>query len=93
MPEARSECRSFRSARLWRSMQSSRSAADPRGPEPRGLDPLGPGPRGFAHRGLHEATAFPENSLVAFAAALELGCGIECDLRLTADGEIGAAAF
>ena len=24
----------------------------------------------------------------AFAAALELGCGIECDLRLTADGEV-----
>jgi len=31
---------------------------------------------------------FPENSLIAFAAALELGAGIECDLRLTADGEI-----
>lgn len=59
-------------------MRSSRSAADP----------LDPGPAGFAHRGLHEATAFPENSLIAFAAALELGAGIECDLRLTSDNRI-----
>jgi glycerophosphoryl diester phosphodiesterase len=59
-------------------MPSSRSAADP----------LDPGPPGFAHRGLHEGSAFPENSLIAFAAALELGAGIECDLRLTADDQI-----
>lgn len=59
-------------------MRSSRSAADP----------LDPGPAGFAHRGLHEATAFPENSLIAFAAALEVGAGIECDLRLTSDNRI-----
>ena len=59
-------------------MQSSRSAADP----------LDPGPKGFAHRGLHYGAGFPENSLVAFAAALELGAGIECDLRLTADNRI-----
>lgn len=51
-------------------------------------DPLDPGLAGFAHRGLHDGSAFPENSLVAFAAALELGAGIETDLRLTADGEI-----
>jgi len=51
-------------------------------------DPLDPGPTGFAHRGLHSGTAFPENSLIAFAAALERGAGIECDLRLTADNEI-----
>ena len=51
-------------------------------------DPLDPGPRGFAHRGLHDGTAFPENSLIAFAAALESGAGIECDLRLTADDQI-----
>jgi glycerophosphoryl diester phosphodiesterase len=51
-------------------------------------DPLDPGPVGFAHRGLHHGSEFPENSLIAFAAALELGAGIECDLRLTADGEI-----
>ena len=30
----------------------------------------------------------PENSLLAFAAALEADVGIECDLRLTADGHI-----
>jgi glycerophosphoryl diester phosphodiesterase len=59
-------------------MRSSRSAADP----------LDPGPAGFAHRGLHYGSAFPENSLLAFAAALEIGAGIECDLRLTADDRI-----
>lgn len=51
-------------------------------------DPLDPGPLGFAHRGLHYGSGFPENSLTAFAAALELGCGIECDLRLTADNQV-----
>ena len=51
-------------------------------------DPLDPGPAGFAHRGLHSGAAFPENSLIAFAAALELGAGIECDLRLTVDNRI-----
>jgi glycerophosphoryl diester phosphodiesterase len=51
-------------------------------------DPLDPGPKGFAHRGLHYGAGFPENSLIAFAAALEFGAGIECDLRLTADGRI-----
>jgi len=55
---------------------------------PSGPDPLDPGPAGFAHRGLHSGTAFPENSLIAFAAALELGAGIECDLRLTRDNRI-----
>ncbi len=29
-----------------------------------------------------------ENSLTSFAAALELGCGIECDVRLTADDKV-----
>ena len=53
-----------------------------------GPDPLDPGPQGFAHRGLHYGAGFPENSLIAFAAALEKGAGIECDLRLTADGHI-----
>ena len=51
-------------------------------------DPLDPGPKGFAHRGLHEGAGFPENSLLAFAAALEFGSGIECDLRLTADDKV-----
>jgi len=59
-------------------MRSSRSAPDP----------LDPGPAGFAHRGLHYGTQFPENRLTAFAAALEFGAGIECDLRLTADNRI-----
>lgn len=59
-------------------MRSSRSNPDP-------LDPLG---KGFAHRGLHNGAGIPENSLLAFAAALELGAGIECDLRLTADDRI-----
>lgn len=59
-------------------MRSSRSAPDP----------LDPGPKGFCHRGLHDAAAFPENSFCAFAAALELGAGIECDLRLTADDRL-----
>jgi glycerophosphoryl diester phosphodiesterase len=59
-------------------MRSSRSAPDP----------LDPGPAGFAHRGLHYGSEFPENSLIAFAAALELGSGIECDLRLTPDNHI-----
>ena len=51
-------------------------------------DPLDPGPAGFAHRGLHCGSGFPENSLIAFAAALEYGCGIECDLRLTCDNRV-----
>ena len=59
-------------------MRSSRS----------GPDPLDPGPKGFAHRGLHYGPGFPENSLLAFAAALELGAGIECDLRLAADRHV-----
>ena len=78
MPARRSACRCCRSASRSRWMRSSRSAPDP----------LDPGPMGFAHRGLHYGTAFPENSLIAFAAALELGAGIECDLRLTADDAI-----
>lgn len=59
-------------------MESSRSKPDP----------LDPGAKGFAHRGLHYGAGFPENSLLAFAAALELGAGIECDLRLTVDNQI-----
>ena len=55
---------------------------------PSSVDPLDPGPAGFAHRGLHLGAQFPENSLLAFAAALEIGAGIECDLRLTADNHI-----
>ncbi|KLI64876.1 glycerophosphodiester phosphodiesterase family protein [Aurantiacibacter marinus] len=39
----------------------------------------------YAHRGLH-AAAVPENSLAAFSAAIDAGLGIECDLRVSADG-------
>lgn len=56
-------------------MRSSRSAADP----------LLAGSAGFAHRGLH-GPGVPENSLAAFRAAVDLGAGIECDLRLSHDG-------
>jgi len=42
---------------------------------------------GFAHRGLH-GPGIPENSLAAIRAALELGAGIECDVRLSGDGEV-----
>jgi len=64
-------------------MPSSRSVLSASGP-----DPLDPGPAGFAHRGLHDGATFIENSLLAFAAALERGAGIECDLRLTADDQV-----
>ena len=64
-------------------MRSSSSA-----PDPRASDPLAPGPPGYAHRGLHDGATFIENSLLAFAAALEDGAGIECDLRLTADNQV-----
>ena len=50
-------------------------------------DPLHPGPNGFAHRGLH-GPGVPENSMAAFRAALDLGAGIECDVRLSADGKV-----
>jgi glycerophosphoryl diester phosphodiesterase len=51
-------------------------------------DPLDPGPRGFAHRGLHSGATAPENTFAAFAAAIDFGAGIECDLRLTADNRL-----
>lgn len=37
---------------------------------------------------MHSGSAFPENSPIAFAAALEFGAGIECDLRLTHDNRV-----
>src|SRR5205823_1239775 len=76
MPEARSESPSSRSASRSKWMRSSPSKPDP----------LDPGPRGFAHRGLHFGAAVPENSLAAFERAIELGTGIECDVRLSGDG-------
>lgn len=42
---------------------------------------------GFAHRGLH-GPGVPENSMAAFRAALSAGAGIECDVRLTGDGQV-----
>ena len=39
----------------------------------------------YAHRGLHGHGAI-ENSPTAFAAAIETGLGIECDVQCTADG-------
>jgi len=39
----------------------------------------------LAHRGLH-GPGRPENSLAAFAAAVESGVGVELDVRRTADG-------
>src|SRR5215217_3844506 len=83
MRARRSACRCCRWGSPSRSMRSSRSEADLRKP-----DPLWPGPKGFAHRGLHYGSGFPENSPLAFAAALEIGAGIECDLRLTADNRV-----
>lgn len=41
----------------------------------------------FAHRGLH-SDIIPENSIPAFAAAVEHGYGIELDVHLTADDEL-----
>jgi glycerophosphoryl diester phosphodiesterase len=44
--------------------------------------------RPIAHRGLHDAArGIIENTASAFAAALDKGYAIECDLQLTADGE------
>lgn len=42
---------------------------------------------GFAHRGLH-GPGIPENSMAAFGAAVEAGAGIECDVRLSGDGQV-----
>ena len=40
----------------------------------------------YAHRGLHDLEAgVPENSMAAFAAAVEKGYGIELDVQLTKD--------
>jgi glycerophosphoryl diester phosphodiesterase len=39
----------------------------------------------YAHRGLHGARRV-ENSPAAFAAAIEAGLGIECDVQLSGDG-------
>lgn len=56
------------------------------GPHPRDLGWLTARP--IAHRGLHDkARGILENTAPAFAAAIEHGYAIECDLQLTKDGE------
>lgn len=42
----------------------------------------------YAHRGLH-GDGVPENSMAAFRKALEAGYGIEFDLHLLSDGNLG----
>jgi len=42
---------------------------------------------GFAHRGLH-GPGVAENGLAAFRAAIDAGAGIECDVRLSVDGQV-----
>ena len=41
----------------------------------------------YAHRGLHNE-ARPENSMAAFRAALDCGCGIELDIHLMKDSNL-----
>lgn len=41
----------------------------------------------YAHRGLH-GDGIPENSLAAFAKAVENGHGLELDVQLSADGKV-----
>lgn len=42
----------------------------------------------YAHRGLHNKTNVPENSLEAFRRAVDKGYGIEFDVHLLSDGEL-----
>ena len=41
-----------------------------------------------AHRGIHDNITVPENSLPAFSAAAEAGCGIELDVQFTKDRQL-----
>src|SRR5690554_5748577 len=91
MPAALSACLSFRSAPRSRWTRSLRSSLDrwlAPAPDPARVGWL----RGvtYAHRGLH-GQGRVENSPAAFAAAIEAGLGIECDVQGTADG--GVAVF
>lgn len=40
----------------------------------------------YAHRGLHGGD-IPENTLLGFAAAADIGLGIECDIQRSSDGQ------
>ena len=42
----------------------------------------------YAHRGLHHKPDVPENSLLAFGKAADLGFGIEFDVHMTRDGKL-----
>lgn len=42
----------------------------------------------FAHRGLHNDTNIPENSMAAFKRAKDRNYGVELDVRLMADGNL-----
>ncbi len=42
----------------------------------------------YAHRGLFDNKTLPENSMGAFRHAVDMGVGIELDLRLTKDGRV-----
>lgn len=42
----------------------------------------------IAHRGIHDNKTVPENSLAAFRAAAEAGCGIELDVQFTKDRQL-----
>ena len=44
--------------------------------------------RHYAHRGLHQGSNIPENSLSAFAAAAAAGYGIELDVQLSSDNRL-----
>jgi glycerophosphoryl diester phosphodiesterase len=50
-----------------------------------------PGPIAFAHRGAHDGTTIVENTMGAFAAAVELGYHyVETDVHATSDGRLVA---
>jgi glycerophosphoryl diester phosphodiesterase len=44
--------------------------------------------RPIAHRGLHQGTSIPENSMAAFVAAIEQNYPIELDIQCLADGTL-----
>ena len=47
----------------------------------------------FAHRGLfNPKLGIPENSMPAFSRAIEKGYGIELDVQVTKDNQIGRAS-